>query len=133
MKTFLAGLMLVSAMGTSAVAQEYRCQLKVSKADGWVPKEVVIFRDGDAVTVLDPIIQYYKKKPLQAKVSVDNAKRVTFAWTLDGIKNASGQYVSGMIYRASIQKASNKVQIIAKPQRYANQFRGNGVCEVKTK
>lgn len=111
----------------------YQCRLEVAQADGWVPDQVVILHEPGAKTALvnDPLIRHFLKEPVEAKVTTDNDKRITFEWKLKMIKNRAGQVAPQFIYRATVQKADRSIRIKAIPAGYPNFFEAGGTCSAK--
>ena len=82
-----------------------------------------------SVQVNDGIIQTENGGPMAAKVTSNDEKRIILTWSLDVI-NPSMQ-TTRMAYRASFERASNKIRVSAKPSGYANDFEGRGTCTQK--
>ena len=124
------GLAMVAAVTAPAHAGNnvYRCEMK-GQDRGWLPKELIIAHsDGSGgATVIDPIIQHFVGKPLGAKVKKDNAKIVSFQWTLRA-QDSRGQNIRWQ-YRASITKASGKLSLVATPLGYVGPLNGGGSCK----
>ena len=70
-------------MPSIALAQpQYSCDIKEFGNSGWIPPKIVIIHDETSgqVMVHDGIIYGFNdKKPLPARVDVNNAKRTTYA------------------------------------------------------
>lgn len=136
MKTlFLLTAVTLAAAALPALARPvtYECRLDVSRADNWVPEQVVIQHEpgSDTALVNDPLIHHFMKKPVEAKVTTDNDKRITFEWKLKMIKNKAGQVAPQFIYRATLQKADKSIRIKAIPAGYPNFFESGGTCTAK--
>lgn len=131
-------VLTVAALSTAALPAlarpvTYQCRLEVSKADGWVPDQVVIQHEPGTKTALvnDPLIRHFVKQPVEAKVTTDNDKRITFEWKLKMIKNRAGQVAPQFIYRATLMKADKSIRIKAIPAGYPNFFESGGTCSAK--
>ncbi len=134
--TAAAATAAVLVLAAPASAKTYICKLTEQGKSNWIPQVVRIDHDEKSgkVTVIDPLIKHYKEEPIAGEVATANSKRITYAWTLDKITNKHGgnrQFTSGLRYRITIQRASNKASIWAQPNGYANQFRGKGSCEAR--
>ena len=126
-----AGMILpASAFATNI----YVCSVKEKGKSGWIPEIVVIAHDEGSkeATVADPIIRYYLDvDSLPAKVAVENAKRITFVWSVRDFSNSTNQFVNEFEYRATIAKATNKISLKSEPLGYVDIFLGFGKCELK--
>ena len=128
-------MLLMMANAASALTV-YQCQIKERGKSGWVPKLVVLAHDlktGD-VQVSDPIILHFNdQQPLPATIALENNKRISFKWTLKGVRNRSGQYAPQFSFRGTYLKAKKEMVVTAKPLGYANTFTRQGPCTVATK
>lgn len=132
---------MVAALGISAGAATakttvYDCAINDRANTGWIPTQLIIAEDtgtGD-ILISDPIGYYYNDgKPLPGKIAVQNGKRITYAWTLKGVKNRAGQYAPNFSFRATYLKAGGKMSVTSKPLGYTNTFKGTGTCKVTSK
>ncbi len=128
-----AGLLALTVTPVFAAPTVYNCALDVANTQQWVASQIVIAHDAATGTVLvnDGIIDHFFGKPVEGKVSVDNAKRITFTWDLPQIKNKAQQVAPRFAYRATYIKATGAVSVIAKPLNYSNDFSARGSCTVK--
>jgi hypothetical protein len=133
MLKILAAVSLVStAFATAAIAQTtYDCTITVPATQNWVPEQLVIAHDAATgkVTVNDPLIHHYVGHPVEGRVAVDNAARITFAWGLKHLTNKSQQFATEMAYRATYIKATGQMSISARPLGYSNTFDARGSCK----
>lgn len=120
---------LVMLGGAPLSAQAYRCTVKeTGGSTGWIAPEMIFGIDqGGGVQVNDGIIQTVNGGPMDAKVSSDNETRIVFTWSLD-MTNADVQSTR-MAYRATFDRATQKIRVAAKPAGYANDFEGRGTCQ----
>jgi hypothetical protein len=127
-KLFASTLALLFS-ATASLAVVYECQVTSKERTGWLPKVVVIDYDTDTreVTVFDPIIKHFLGGPTDAEVDLENEKRTTFKWVVDGTTNRLAQFAK-MSYRATVFRGSNKFVISGKPLGYLNNYRGTGHC-----
>ena len=119
-----------AALPALAKPVTYQCRLEVSRANAWVPDQVVILHEPGAGTALvnDPIIRHFVKRPVEARVVVENDKRITFQWTLKMVTDAAGQVAPQFIYRATVRKADTSIRISATPAGYPNSYEAGGSC-----
>lgn len=115
------------------MAESYVCEIQPRGGSSWIPEIVTVDvdRNSGRVLVNDPIINHFVKRPLEAKISVENTRRITFAWDLEDVSNSRNQFVPIFIFRLTVAKATNAASITAKPTGYVNNFQGFGKCEVK--
>jgi hypothetical protein len=127
------GLIVLSSTPALAAPTIYNCALDVAQTQGWVASQIVIAHDVAAGTVVvnDGIIDHFVGKPVAGKVSVENAKRITFNWELPQVKNSANQVAPRFVYRATFIKATGLVSVVAKPLNYGNDFSARGTCAVK--
>ncbi len=132
LKIFSIAALSLSVLAGGVLAAEegaITCQLHGRNARGWVPAFVaVITNDKGQVTVSDPIILHFNEVPVAGRIVVDNSKRITYAWTLEGASDATRQYAPAMDYRLTVQKADRTASITVVPRNYANTLHGKGKC-----
>lgn len=83
------------------------------------------------VTVRDGVIDHGIGKPVAAEVLTDNAKRTTYGWTLEGLKDARGQHLPKARYRLTVMKADGAALMSMLPRGYDNSWQGSGRCAQK--
>lgn len=128
--SFISVFFVLAATSAMAETNIYKCTILKSDST-WIPETLQLSHDVETgeIMVIDPIIHHFNdKKPLSAAVSVDNAKRTSYAWTLKGVKNSSGQYAPSFVFRATIMKAYGRLRMTSQPQRYVDTFTGSGRC-----
>lgn len=129
MKLFYCAAAAVLSFTVPAAATLYNCKITKNDPSGWIPQVVRIdVNKNGAVTVFDPIINHYRGKPIKGRQGIDNAKRTTFKWTIDGASN-KGQFPT-MKYSGTYLKASKKFIVTGKPLGYLNDYRGTGTCKI---
>jgi hypothetical protein len=124
----LAALALFLAAALAAQAEPMRMFCTFDRSGDWVTDQ--FYFDIDAAgkaTVVDPIVLYFEKKPVPAKVTENTAKKLSMTWTVV-TKNRSGQ-VTRMAFRAAYLKGNRRIAMTAKPHGYGNSFNGRGVCQ----
>jgi hypothetical protein len=134
LRLFILSCLAAATLSTAAIAAPvtYTCALDVPRADNWVPSQLVIQHDADTgrVIVNDPIISSLIGQPVEGKVDIDNAKRVTFLWEIPEVKNRASQYTPRFLYRATYLKTTGVVSVAAKPTGYPNSFEARGTCNL---
>lgn len=106
------------------------CNMNVGKFGNWLPEQVAILQEpgADTATVNDPIIQYFAKGPIEAKVTADTAKRLSLSWDVV-VQSRTGNRAK-MSYSLTIQKADLHASITATPAGYDNKFSAGGSCKL---
>ncbi len=134
MKTFVvAGLAAVATLIAAPVAAKtYICRLTENGKTNFIPQIVRVDQNGSGVTVIDPLIDYFKGAPISARIAVNNNRRITFSWRLTNVEihRYTGGSTRNMIsYRLTIQKGSNAATIFAVLGGFDNKPSGQGACE----
>lgn len=124
----LAATCLAAALPAQA-AEVIECRLTGTST--WVPTLVVVEngREGDEVTVFDPIIKHFRGAPIRATVTVDNPRRTTFTWSVrarDGLNQEAR-----IEYRLTRLKGDNRATISALPLGFEGPFTGQGRCTTR--
>ena len=68
------------------------------------------------------------KKPLEARVTADNANRLTLKWTLKDLRSAKGQNVQEFYFTATYLKKTRQITVTARARNYDNSLSGQGTC-----
>lgn len=113
----------------------YDCDMSdAARSRGWISPKVAIVVIGDgSVQVVDALILHFKKKPIKATVLRDNASRLIIKWSLDNAKADSGRSFANFDYRASIAKATGKIELTAIPRNFDTGLRSGGRCQKRAK
>ncbi len=108
----------------------YICNLEVGRRMNWVPKQLVVLIEPGAKQALvnDPVIQYFVKKPIMAKVTADNGQRLGLGWSYM-VTDGKGRDKSEMVYSAIIRKSDMHISMRAVPAGYDNTFSAGGSCK----
>ena len=116
---------LVLATSVSAKASTLQCLM--TSNEGWISEQIFVEHDGqsDVARVADGIILHFEKKPKQAQVSEDSAKKLVVNWNI--MVEARGR-TTKMAYRLAFLKENNAVIVKAKPHGYGNNFIARGTC-----
>ncbi len=132
----IAGLGLWMALAVlpgwaAAQTQVQKCVISSgSKAtsNGIISNEYYFLQDAKtgAVQVEDSILQYFTKKPADAVVSANDGATLAFSWSVLMV-NSAGQRTK-MLYRATLFKTTNEIDIFARPNGYKNTFQARGKC-----
>lgn len=132
-KTFSAVALAACTLLTPIAAQSKTpvllCKMEVGKFGNWLPQEVAILHEPGAgsATVNDPIIQYFAKGPISAKVTADSAKRLSLSWDVTVVSRTGNK--AKMSYSLTIQKADLHASMTARPAGYDNKYSAGGSCK----
>ncbi|SMO37976.1 hypothetical protein [Paracoccus laeviglucosivorans] len=109
------------------------CELLDQSGTGWVPDFLMMTRQvsgphAGRIEVFDPILQNLVRRPIQAVVTADGRRSITYGWALAGVRNQSGQYAERLDYRLSVRKSDGTAQMTVIAAGYENTMRGEGRC-----
>lgn len=126
-------LLLSVALAAPAVGETlgYRCSIKRVKSNDWIQPLIFIAHDTvtNRIVASDAVILAYNDgQPVEARLVANNTARVTFAWTVEAVLQASPVEIS---YRATYLKRSGKVNVFAQALGFNSNFNAGGTCEVK--
>jgi hypothetical protein len=132
MKTVFSSFLICLTLTTASFAVVLECNITKKDRSGWLPGSLLIDYKSYSgeVIVHDAIIKKFLGGPTDGYVDVDNEKRTTFKWVIDGTTTGRGQFAT-MNYSATILKGSKKITITGKPLGYLNNYRGTGRCKEK--
>jgi hypothetical protein len=129
----LALTLLLAALPCIAAASPvvYVCDTGTGSEQTYLQGQIYFAYDAEAkvVSVNDAVINHENGGPMDARVSSDNATRLVFSWSLENLRNSTGQTAS-WDYRAVFFKATNKFDVSLKPRGYDNSFQASGTCRV---
>lgn len=130
--SILTGIVLLCA---PAYAETTRisCELtKLKNSGGWIPsKPVVQFNtETKALKLISPTEDQLNGKIDKKFSRVVSVKkdRIVLRWFVIGTRNKSNQRTSSFRFSARYKPSTKTVEVIAKPQGYANQFKASGTC-----
>ncbi|MCK0150894.1 hypothetical protein MWU54_12715 [Marivita sp. S6314] len=128
----LAGVLGVGMMvaGSAAAQVTYTCELTSPQRKAWIPDILFIGHDAEKgrVVISDPIVLHFNdRRPIEGRVSIDNAKRITFAWNYTATDSKGKR--AKMLFRATWLKADQEMRITAMPAGYHTGFNGVGTCD----
>jgi len=129
------GLFALLFGGIASAEELYVCKFKEVKANGgWMPAEVYIgFKsEVDEVVVFDPLIKYFVGEPIPGKISVDNPKRITFTWFIDGTVDRAKQFAK-MEYRLTYLKGTKSASMTGQALGFLGPYASQGACAIQKK
>ncbi|SOB99646.1 hypothetical protein SAMN05877809_102480 [Rhodobacter sp. JA431] len=105
------------------------CTMTQRPRGNWIQPEIFVVVDKSGKTVAyDPVIAHVHGQPVTARITVDNARRTTYAWTVKGARDSGSQYAPYLDYKLTIVKATNRASLSMIPRGFSNTFRGEGAC-----
>lgn len=116
-------------IGTSVAAEPlaWDCSIGYRKVNGWITTRYLVNYDPakSEASVVDGVIQHFKKGFIPAEVKKDDGEVLSLGW----IVRVSGNSGSGTIrYGASINQKSGAVTMSSIPLGYDNGESGRGTC-----
>lgn len=129
-----AASLLGLATTASAKGVLYDCTVTQKKQSvDWISDRVaIVVRDDGQVTVSDSVIQFFKKRPIPAKIDRNNDRKLHVRWVLEDVVNGSNQQTPYFDYTAHINKKTMRFAIYANPENFPNRFSGKGSCTLRT-
>jgi hypothetical protein len=125
-------LFFVTLGSSSALAQDvYQCSIKQNARNGnWLPEVVVVSVDTQNKRALafDPVIKRFNGDAIEARITVENAKRITFSWELSDTDDVIGQDAR-MVYRLTILKGTKAASMTGQALGYVGPYTSQGTCE----
>ncbi len=112
----------------------YECDITQKKERlYWIADKIaIVVKDDGEVVVYDEVIMRFHNRPMTARVTRDNDRKLAIRWTLTDLVNSSNQFTSAFEFQATLNKASNKISVHARPEGYTNRFSGRGACIPRT-
>ena len=111
----------------------YECDLNTRIKNGWVsPKTVFVFDDNGKTTVIDNVILGFYEKPMPARVS-KRGETLRITWNIAAARDSRGQIIPTIRYVATLNQASKKVSIAAKPASAPQRWSAKGACKTRRK
>lgn len=131
-------LTLFSALVASALAAPvaakgvfYACDMKVSRADGWVsPKVGFVFDGNGGVQVIDSVTLHFLGEPVPARAN-KRANKARIKWNIAAAEDSKGQRVPTFSYIARLDLETLAVSLVAKPVGFPQRFSGKGTCVIQ--
>ncbi|MGB7243540.1 MAG: hypothetical protein WBC93_15830 [Sulfitobacter sp.] len=111
----------------------YDCNVAHKTANqGWISQKVaiVVGRDGK-VSILDEVIMNFEVNPVVASVTRDTDNAFHLSWTVRNARDHKKTLIRKFDYTATINKATQRIKMTAKPRTYDDRFSSNGTCQVR--
>ena len=131
-KLVLAAAVALLAMPPAMAEAKSRpilCDLKAGGGGSWIAGQVVFLHEAGAPTAIinDPVIEYFVKKPIEAKVTADTAERLSLSWSV--VAKSSSRNRVRVRYSLTMRKADLHVSVFAKPDGADNSDSAGGSCK----
>lgn len=133
-RNILAAALTVLGVSASAAPVLFECDVTEKHRNlNWIEEKMVfVVAEDGKVTVIDPVILYFEKGPLNAKVIRNNDKSLKVRWRVHTDRDSKNQRVAHFDYDATINKKTNRIGVNANPANFPNRFSGKGNCKVRT-
>jgi len=128
----IIAMALIAALATSASAKTYVCRVKPDSTNTWDEGVFAFHHDEKTGEVLvnSGIILGIEGHPVPAKVTYENAKRITVKWEMRYINREKGISLPRILYRATLYKRTLKIIVSSTASGLNVNFGGRGKCAV---
>lgn len=130
MKVIAAALALALWAVPACAKETYLCMMDITENNDIISGLILIERDveKDVVMVFDPFIKHYVGDPIPARVTADNASRITFQWELKNVKPEIGRVIPLIQFKLTMQKGSKAATASTLIPLYEFHESGRGTC-----
>jgi len=136
MQKFFVSAVVAATISIAGAAQAttWKCDLNTSGKYNWVPRQITFSDElvANKVVTLDNVTYSLgDKKPVLAKVLVNNDKRLSFKWRTGrarGQDNTGGSSDAVFDMRATFLRPKKKVVMFVNPRGYNNDESTRGPC-----
>ena len=96
------------------------------------PKIAIVLPGDGTATIIDALTMTFAEDAVPGTILRDNASRLIVKWTLRNVRADSGRSFANFDYRASISKASGRMELTAGPRTFDSGLRSTGTCAERT-
>lgn len=82
----------------------------------------------ETAIVNDQLIAGTTGGPIVAEIANETASRYTIKWRIDSSNNTEYRNIPTLLFRATINKSDNRINITAQPPAFDNRFNSQGLC-----
>jgi hypothetical protein len=109
------------------------CDMQSNFGRSAISEQYVFSIDSAAGTAIvnDILITGTTGGPIVAEIANETAARYTIKWRIDSSNNTEYRSIPTLLFRATINKADNRISIAAQPPAFDNRFNAQGVCRVQ--
>ncbi|MDG1168790.1 MAG: hypothetical protein P8N14_06295 [Sulfitobacter sp.] len=127
-------MLCTSAQANVAAGFLYECDIaEPERGQGWIsPKIAIVLPAQGEVQVVDALTLAFSPTPVIATILRDDAKRLTLKWSLQNVRADNGRSFAYFDYRASIAKATGRMELTAGPRSFDTGLRGTGLCRKRS-
>lgn len=106
------------------------CDMNSSLGRSAISEQYVFSIDAGAGTAIvnDILITGTTGGPIVAEIANETAERYTIKWRIDSSNNTEYRSIPTLLFRATINKADNRISIAAQPPAFDNRFKAQGTC-----
>ncbi|WP_102223574.1 hypothetical protein [Acidimangrovimonas sediminis] len=130
-----AAVLMLGGGGAMAAPLRYDCQLNGRPARSFMSPtlSIVLFDRTDRANVLDGIIWKAKHRWIPAHVQVDNPRRATLVWVVNGVpaRHASKYTTVSVRETATLIKGAGRIQLSQQALGADNSFSAAGTCTAR--
>jgi hypothetical protein len=125
-----ATVFLLASLGAAQAQQVLVCNMNTELGVSAISNQFVFSIDSGAGTAIvnDMLITGTTGGPIVAEIANETASRYTIKWRIDSSNNTEYRNIPTLLFRATINKATNRISIAAQPPAYDNRFNSQGTC-----
>jgi hypothetical protein len=126
----IAMVVLLASLGFAQAQQILVCDMDSELGRSAISNQFVFRIDPAAGTAIvnDMLITGTTGGPITAEIANETASRYTIKWRIDSSNNTQYRSVPTLLFRATINKADNRITIGAQPPAFDNRFFSAGTC-----
>jgi hypothetical protein len=126
----ISAVVLFASLSVAQAQDILVCNMNSEFGRSAISNQFVFSIDSAAKTAIvnDILIQNTTGGPIVAEIARETASRYTIKWRIDSSNNTAYRGIPTLLFRATINKADNKISISAQPPAYDNRFHAQGVC-----
>lgn len=125
----------LAPLAAQAAVTIYDCRFSTGTArDGnWIPAVLLLRHDTATgkIVVFDPIIKLFVGTPIEARMTEETPRRVTFSWVVDARNLPREHQAARMNYRLNYYRNGQPARMSATPSGYDNDWTGEGTCTLR--
>jgi hypothetical protein len=128
-----AAAIVAMSFGAAHAQQVLVCDMNTDLGGSVISDQFVFRIDAEAGTAIvnDLLIAGTTGGPIVAEIARNTARLYTIKWRIDSSNNTEYRNIPTLLFRATIQKADNRITISAQPPAYDNRFNSQGACTVQ--
>jgi hypothetical protein len=129
----MATAVLIGSLVAAQAQQVLVCNMNTELGASAISNQFVFSIDSAAGTAIvnDALIVGTTGGPIVAKIANETSARYTIKWRIDSSNNTEYRSIPTLLFRATINKSDNSINIMAQPPAYDNRFNSQGTCRAQ--